>query len=64
MSTLASIRIDTWGKKFVVVGEFGNMTQIPRQEFDNYSDALAEFAKIAQREVLRYDAGIDRRSHW
>lgn len=61
MSTVASVRIESWGAKFVIVGEFSDMTVIPRQEFENYSDALHELAKVVQREEIRYATFIGRR---
>lgn len=60
MSTIASVRIETWGGKFLVVGEFGRMTQIPRHEYDTYGEALREMSKVLMREVLRYEANPDR----
>jgi hypothetical protein len=64
MSTIVSLRIETWDDKFVVVGEFKGYSEIPRREFDSYTEALKELAKVAQREELRHEAGIDRRSNW
>lgn len=60
MSTVVSLRIETWGEKFVVVGEFKGYTEIPRHEFENYGEALRELAKAAQREELRYEANTGR----
>lgn len=60
MSTVASIKIESWGGKFVVVGEFGHMTAIPRHEYDTYGEALREMSKILMREVMRYEAGPSR----
>lgn len=60
MSTIASVRIETWGGKFVVVGEFKHFTTIPRREFDTYGEALRELSKVLMREVYRYEAGFDR----
>lgn len=54
--TIVSIRIETWGSKFVVVGEFQNHTVIPRREFDTYGEALKELSRVAQREELRYES--------
>lgn len=64
MSTIVSLRIETWGNKFVVVGEFKGYTEIPRREFESYKEALRELAKVAQREELRYESGIGRSSSW
>lgn len=64
MSTIVSLRIETWGSKFVVVGEFKGYSEIPRREFDTYSEALKELSKVAQREELRHERGIDRGSNW
>lgn len=64
MSTVASIHIETWGGKFVIVGEFAKTTVIPRIEYNTYGEALKEMAKIIQREVLRHESGVDRSSHW
>lgn len=61
MTTMASIRIESWGSKFVVVGEFIGLTEIPRREFENYSEALREMAKIVQREEIRYETFTGRR---
>lgn len=61
MSTIASLRIETWGEKFIVVGEFKGMTEIPRREFNTYQEALRELARAAAREELRYEARHDRR---
>lgn len=61
---VAGLYIDAWGGKFVVVGEFGTFSQVPQREFSSYAEALVELAKIAQREALRYESGIDRRSNW
>lgn len=58
--TIVSLRIEEWGKKFVVVGEFRGYTEIPRQEFETYREALRELAKVAQREELRYESNIGR----
>lgn len=63
MSTIASIRIETWGEKFVVVGEFKGYSEIPRREFETYSEALRELAKAAQREELRYELNNRRGSN-
>lgn len=60
MSTLASVRIESWGGKFVVVGEFGRMTTIPRHEYDTYGEALREMSKILMREVMRYELNTGR----
>lgn len=60
MSTIVSLRIETWGEKFVVVGEFTGYTVIPRREFDSYSEALRELSKVAQREELRYESNNGR----
>lgn len=60
MSTIVSVRIESWGGKFIVVGEFGKTVEIPRHECDTYGEALYELAKIARREVVRYESGIDR----
>lgn len=60
MSTIVSLRIETWDKKFIVVGEFSGYTEIPRREFESYREALRELAKVAQREELRYESGIGR----
>lgn len=64
MSTLVSLRIETWGKKFVVVGEFNKYSEVPRKEFDSYQEALKELAKVAQREELRYAAHISGDFNW
>ncbi len=61
MSTIVSLRIDTWGNKFIVVGEFEGHSAISRKEFDVYKDALRELWKIVQREEMRYEAGFDSR---
>lgn len=58
--TIVSLRIESWGGKFVVVGEFQNYTQIPRQEFGTYGEALRELAHVARREELRYETNHDR----
>lgn len=55
MSTIVSLRIETWGDKFIVVGEFKGYTEIPRREFPTYREALAELAKVAAREELRHE---------
>lgn len=57
MSAVTSLNIYTWEGKFVVVGEFGGMTAV-RLEFPTYREALREFTKMAQREEIRYEAGI------
>lgn len=56
MSTIASIRVDTWGSKFVVVGEFGSFSEL-RREFASYGDAIEEMMRMAKREELRYATG-------
>lgn len=60
MSTIFSLRIETWGDRFVVVGEFDRHTLIPRREFETFSEALRELSKVAQREELRYANDINR----
>lgn len=60
MSTVTSLRIETWGDKFVVVGEFSRLTSVTPHQFNNYGDALRELSKILMREVLRYEAGLSR----
>lgn len=64
MSTIASLCIETWGGKFIVVGQFRGLTEIPRREYDSYGEALKELSKVAQREELRHannlSRGIDR----
>lgn len=60
MSTIVSLRIETWGDKFVVVGEFQHYSEIPRREFKSYSEALKELAKVAAREELRYEINRGR----
>lgn len=60
MTTIASLRIETWGNKFVIVGEFENFMAIPRREFDTYREALQEFSRAAQREEKRYEAFNNR----
>lgn len=62
--TIVSLRIETWGDKFVVVGEFKKHTEIPRREFDTYGEALKELSKIAQREELRYESNYRSRYDW
>lgn len=54
MSTLASVHIETWDGKFVVLGQFDGLIEIPRLTFATYGEALKEMAKIVQREELRY----------
>lgn len=61
MSTLVSLRIETWGGKFVVVGEFDGYSSLSRREFETYREALHELWKVAQREEMRYEAGFSRR---
>lgn len=58
--TIVCLRIEEWGNKFVVVGEFARYTEIPRREFNTYGEALRELSKVAQREELRYANGIHR----
>lgn len=60
MSTIVSLRIEEWGNKFIVVGEFRGYTEISRREFESYGEALRELAKVAQREELRYESGLGR----
>ena len=60
MSTIASIRIESWDGKFIVVGEFARFMEIPPREFETYGEALSELAKVAAREELRYANGIRR----
>lgn len=55
MSTIASIRIETWGDKFIVVGEFQGYSELHRREFLTYGEALRELAKAAAREEMRYE---------
>lgn len=62
MSTIVSLRIEEWGGKYVVVGEFRNHSAIPRRDFDTYGEALKELAKMAMREEVRYESGFDRGS--
>ena len=65
MSTIVSVRIETWGNKFIVVGEFGKMSEVPRREFDTYVEALKELVKAVLREEIRYEKhGIGRGSSW
>lgn len=64
MSAITSLRIETWGEKFVVVGEFQKYTTVPRQEFDTYYDALKELARIAKREEIRYETYGHRGFNW
>lgn len=56
--TIVSLRIETWGNKFVVVGEFKGYTEIPRREYETYREALRELSRAAQREEVRYEHGI------
>lgn len=58
MSTIASVHIDEYGGKFIVVGQFGKMSMVSSPAFDNLRDALREMAKIIQREELRYESGF------
>lgn len=51
---IASLYIETWGDKFLVVGHFRELTEIPRREFDTYGEALKELSRAAQREEVRY----------
>lgn len=60
MSTAAIVRIETWGGKFVVIGEFGEMIAVPRREFDTYGEALKEMSRILMREVQKYETDIRR----
>lgn len=64
MSTIADLRIETWGDKYLVVAQFKGMLELPRQEFTHYKDALRELAKIAQREEIRYESHIGHGSDW
>lgn len=64
MPTIVSLRIETWGDKFVVVGEFRNFSEVPRREFESYREALKELAKIAAREEMRYEAGLRGPTDW
>lgn len=64
MSTIVSLRIETWGDKFVVVGEFKGYSEVPRREFETYKEALKELSRVAQREELRHEHGIGRGSSW
>lgn len=63
MSTIVSLRIETWGDKFIVVGEFESHTAIPRREYETYSEALKELAKVAAREEIRYEINHSRSSN-
>lgn len=58
---VANVRIETWGDRFIVVGEFNGLTEIPRREFKTYAEALSELAKAVQREEIRYATSIGRR---
>lgn len=60
MSTIVSLRIETWGDKFVVMGEFNRYTSVPRREYETYSEALKELARVAQREELRHEHNLSR----
>ena len=60
MSTVASLHIETWGGKFIVVGQFRGLTEIPRREYDTYGEALKELSRAAQREEVRYANNISR----
>lgn len=64
MSTLASVRIETRENKFVVVGEFDSIIEIPRREFTTYLEALQELSRALQREEIRYAASLGRRTSW
>ena len=55
MSTLVSLRIESWGNKFVVVGEFMGYSEIPRRELNTYPEALKELSKLAHREIVRWE---------
>ncbi len=64
MSTLASVQIESWDGKFVVVGQFDNLIEVPRQTFATYKEALHEMGHIIQREEIRYASSVDRHPHW
>lgn len=55
MSTIASLRIEEWGGKYVVQGEFQGHSAISRQVFDTYKEALNELSRMARREEIRYE---------
>lgn len=60
MSTIVSLRIETWGQKYIVVGEFEGHSSVSRRKFDTYKEALHELWKVAQREELRYESNNGR----
>lgn len=62
--TVTSLRIEEWGGKFVVVGEFRQHIEIARREFDTYREALKELAKIVAREDMRYESGLRGYTNW
>ena len=64
MSTIASVRIEAWGSQFVVVGAFHDMTEIPRQTFLTYREALKEMAKVVAREEIRYESHLHNGIDW
>jgi hypothetical protein len=60
MSTIANIRIETWGDKFVVTGEFERFSEIPIEKFDSYGEALKALAQVVKREEMRYESRVRR----
>ena len=62
--TVTSLRIEEWGGRYIVVGEFESHTEIHRKEFTTYLDALREMSKILGREVMRrehnFNSGFNR----
>lgn len=56
---VTTLKIEQWGNKFIVMGEFESHTEIHRREFDSYIEALEELSKMVCREVLRRGSKIN-----
>jgi hypothetical protein len=60
MATIARFYVETWGDKFIVVGEFLKHTLVSRIEFSTYGEAMNEISKLARREAIRDEADSGR----
>ena len=61
--TKATLRVEAWGDRFVVIGEFEGHSEISPIRFSNYGDALRELARIIGREVIRHESYPNRNSN-
>lgn len=49
----ASVYMETWGDKFIVVCNFNGLQMISNQEFKTYEEAIEEMGKQIGRELIR-----------